>query len=104
GLAQAGLLAVAVEEVEELRLERAAGAVGVEVGEERGLHFLQHDRGVEPRAEALRHSGFARADRSFDRDVAELQGGPMISSRREDRTSGAASCEAPARPLLRDQL
>jgi L-alanine-DL-glutamate epimerase and related enzymes of enolase superfamily len=28
----------------------------------------------------------------------------MISSRREDRTSGAASREAPARPLLRDQF
>ena len=28
----------------------------------------------------------------------------MISSRREDRTSGAAPAEAPARPLLRDQL
>ena len=28
----------------------------------------------------------------------------MISSRREDRTSGAAAAEAPARPLLRDQL
>ena len=28
----------------------------------------------------------------------------MISSRREDRSSGAAPAEAPARPLLRDQL
>ena len=95
---------MAVEQVEQLRLQRGAGTVGVEIGEERILGFFQHDRRVEPCAKPLGERGFARADRAFDRDVAELQGGPMISSRREDRTSGAAPAEAPARPLLRDQL
>ena len=66
---------MAVEQVEELRLQRGAGPVGVEVGEKRILGFLEHDRGVEPRAEPLGQRGLARADRSFDRDVAELQGG-----------------------------
>src|SRR5260221_574132 len=79
-LAQRGLLAMTVEEIEQLCLQRRAGTVGVEIREERILHFLQHDRGVESRAETLGQRGFPRADRSFDRDVAELQGGPMISS------------------------
>src|SRR2546423_15481987 len=84
------------------RLQRGAVTVRVEIGEKRILAFLQQDRRVEPRAETLRQRGFARADRAFYRDVAERQGGRMISSRSEDRTSGAASAEAPARPLLRD--
>ena len=63
-----------VEEIEELRLQRGAGPVGVEIGEERILGFFQHDRRVEPRAEPLGERGLARADRAFDRDVAELQG------------------------------
>ena len=79
-LPQRRLLPVAVEQIKELRLERGARTVGVEIGEERVFHFLEHDRGVEARAETLRQSGFARADRSFDGDVPELQGGPMISS------------------------
>ena len=73
-LAQRGLLTMAVEEVEELRLKRGARAVGVEVAQKRVLHFLQHDCGVESSAEALRECGLARANRSFNRDVAELQG------------------------------
>ena len=87
GLPQRRLLAVAVEQVEELRLQRRAGTVGVEVGEERILGFFEHDRRVEARAEPLGQRGLARADRPFDRDVAELQGGPMISSRQCSQTS-----------------
>src|SRR5204862_4294715 len=47
----------------------------VEVGEERIVGFLQHDRRVEPRAQTLRQGGFAGADRTFYRDVAERQCG-----------------------------
>ena len=64
---------MAVQQIEELRLQRGAGLVGVEVGEKRIVGFLEHDRRVEPRAEPLGERGLARADRSFDRDVAELQ-------------------------------
>ena len=53
GLPQRRLLAVAIEQVEELRLQRRAGAVGVEVGEKRILGVLEHDRGVEPRRQPL---------------------------------------------------
>ena len=82
GLPERRLLAVAVEQIEELRLQRGAGPIGVEVGEKRILGFLEHEGRVEARAEPFGQRGFARADRTFDRDVAELQGGPMISSRR----------------------
>ena len=81
-LAERRLLAMAVQQIEELGLQRGAGPVGVEVGEKRIVGFLEHDRRIEPRAESFGQRGFARADRSLDRDVAELQGGPMISSRR----------------------
>ena len=67
-----------VEEVEELCLEGGAGSVGVEIGQKRIFHFFQHDRGVDSRAEAFRQCGFARPNRSFDRDVAELQGADDI--------------------------
>ena len=59
-----------------------ARAAGVEISEERVLRFLQHDRRIESRAEAFGQRGFACTDRSFDRDVAELQRGTMISSRK----------------------
>ena len=67
----------------QLRLQRSARPVAVEVAEERILRFFENERGVEPRREPLRECRFACADRTFDRDVAELQGAPMISSRRE---------------------
>ena len=47
------------------------------------LGRAQDERGVETRAEAFSECGFAGADGPFDRDVAELQGVPMISSRRD---------------------
>ena len=80
GLPERGLLPVAVEQIKKLRLERRTGTVGIEVGEERILGFFQHHRGVEARAEPLGENGFACADRTFNRDVAEGQGGTMISS------------------------
>ena len=76
---QRGLLPMALEQIEELRLQGRARTIGVEVREERILGVLEHERGVEAGGEPLGKSGFARADRSFDRDVAELQGDPMIS-------------------------
>ena len=41
------LLAVTRQQVEELRLQRGARTLGIEVGEKRVLTFLQHQRGVE---------------------------------------------------------
>ena len=75
GLAERDLLAMAVEQVEELCLQGRAGAIGVEVGEEGVLGFLEDDRGIEPRAEPFGQRGLARADGTFDREVAELQDG-----------------------------
>ena len=86
---------MAVEQVEELGLQRGAGPVGVEVGEKRILGFLEHDRRVEARAEPLGQRGLAGADRTFDRDVAELQGGPMISSRSGGRAPEYARGRTP---------
>ena len=65
-----------VEQIEELGLQRGAGAIGVEVGEKRILGFFEDERGVEARAEPLGQRRFAGADRTFDRDVAEVQGDP----------------------------
>ena len=70
---------MAIEQVEELGLQRGAGAVGVEVGEKRIVDLLEDDRRVEARAEPLRQRRLAGADRTFDRDVAEVQATPMIS-------------------------
>ena len=66
---------MAAEKKEELRLQRGAGTIGVEVGEEGIVGFLEHDGRVEPRTETLRKSGFTRADRTFYRDVPERQCG-----------------------------
>jgi len=67
---------VAVQQIEQLCLQRGTGTIGVEIGEERILCFLQHDGRVEACAKPFGQCGFARADRAFDRDVAKLQGGP----------------------------
>ena len=92
GLTQRDLLAMAVEQIEELRLQRGAGTVGVEIGEKRILGFFEDDRRVEPRAEPFGQRGLARADGPFDRDVTELQGGA------DDIIALVSS--APARPRL----
>ena len=68
------LLAVAIEEIEELSLERRARPFRVEVREERIFGILEQDGRFEPRAEALSERALAHANRSFDRDVAKLQG------------------------------
>ena len=80
-LTERRLLPMPVQQIEQLRLQGGAGPVGVEIGEERILRFLQDDGGIETSAEPFGECGFACADRPFDRDVAELQGGTMISSR-----------------------
>src|SRR6185503_11373662 len=71
-LPQRGLLAVPREREEQLGLERGPGAPAVEVREEWILPFVQHHGRVEPRAEPIRERRLADAERTFDRDVAEL--------------------------------
>src|SRR6185436_8894562 len=78
-LPQRGLLSMAIEQVEQLSLQRRPGAVGVEISEKRIFDFLEHDRCVEAGAEALRQRGLARADRTFDGEVTEVQATPMIT-------------------------
>src|SRR5512143_704145 len=72
-----------LKKVEELCLECGAGPVGVEIREERILRVLEYERRVKPGCEPLCERGLACTNRSFDRDVAELQGATMISSRRD---------------------
>src|SRR6185312_6325400 len=75
GLPQRDLLAVTIQQIEQLRLQRRAGTIGVEVGEKGIVGFLEDDRRVEARAEPFCERRFARANRPFNRDVTELQGG-----------------------------
>ena len=83
GLLERRLLAMAIEQVEELRLESCARTIAVEISE-KGIVGVFEDEGcVEPRRQPLCQRGFACADRTFHREVAELQGAPMISSRRD---------------------
>jgi hypothetical protein len=73
-LAERRLLTMAAQEIEELGLQGGARPIGVEVLEERVFGVLEHDRGIEARAEALRERGFAGANRTLDRDVPEAHG------------------------------
>jgi predicted dienelactone hydrolase len=59
---------------EELRLERVAGAVLVEAGEERVLAgLLEQQLGAGALGEQARERRLADADRPFDRDVAKAR-------------------------------
>ena len=75
GLAKRHLLAMAIEEVEQLRLQRGAGTIGVEVGKKWIVGFLEHDGRVEPCAEPFGERRLPCTDGPFNRDVTELQGG-----------------------------
>ncbi len=73
-LAKRRLLTMAAEEIEQLRLQRRARPIGVEVGEERIVGFFEDGGGIEPRREPFGQRGLAGTDRAFNRDVAKLQG------------------------------
>ena len=77
-------LPVTGERVEELRLERGAGAAGVEIGEERILGIVEDDRGVEPGAEPLgqRPSCRGRSGRRWRDSGTPSWRGSIASSRR----------------------
>src|SRR5262245_45015607 len=79
-----------IEQIEELGLKRRARTVRVKIREERIVGFLAHNRRVESYAKLLGERCFAGADGTFDRDVAEVHGDPMISSRREPYESAGA--------------
>jgi hypothetical protein len=68
-LPQSDELAVAVEQIEQLRLQRGAGAAGVEVGKKRILRVLEHGGSVEPRRHTLGESGLPDAEWAFNGDV-----------------------------------
>ena len=74
---------MAVQQVEELCLQSGARTVAIEIGEKRIFGLFENEGRVEPRRQPLCQRGFAGADRTFHREVAELQGAPMISSRRD---------------------
>ena len=81
---------MAVEQIEQLRLQRRAGTPRVEIDEERILGFFQHSCGVEPRRQPLGERRLARADRAFNRDVLERHSSSAAPGR------PAAACYHPA--------
>ena len=89
------LLPIAAEQEEDLGLERIAGAVGVEVTEERILfEDLQQQLSGQAFAEEARQRGLADADRTFDGDVG-VSGHGMAPC-------GAMMCYyTPIRPALK---
>ena len=73
-LPQRGLLPVSAQQVEQLRLQRRARAVCVEVGEKRIVLLFEDDRGIQALREVFGERRLADADRALDRDVTEGQG------------------------------
>ena len=83
------------EQVEELRLKRRSGPVSIEVGEERVVRVLLHQRRVEPGGKALGQGRLANANRALESDVAELQRGRSIAARFRRRQAMAPCYHAP---------
>src|SRR5262249_36615902 len=77
------LLSMAVQQVEQLCLKSGARTIAIEIAEKRIFGIFEDEGCVEPRRQPLCQRGFACADRTFHGEVAELQGAPMISSRRD---------------------
>ena len=73
GLPPVHELPMAIEQIEELRLKRGAGAVGVEIGEKRVLGVFADEGGVQARGQPFGECGLASANRPVDRDVVEVQ-------------------------------
>ena len=65
GLPQRLLLPVAVEQEEQLRLEGGARPIGIEVGEERVVRFLQDGRRVDVRGQPLGQRRLADTGRAL---------------------------------------
>jgi len=85
---------MAIEEKKKLRLQRCAGAAGVEVGQERIVGFFQHGCGIESARDSLGKRRFADTDRSFDSDVLKRHeqvcrlGVPAMLSSAHEQGSG----------------
>ena len=77
-LAQPRQLAVAAQQEEQLRLERRAGFVLVEIGEKRVLAVLEDGGGVDADREALGQRRLAHADGPFDSQVPVIHGAGSI--------------------------
>ena len=93
GLPQRRLLAVARQCEKELGLESGARSPALRVGEERVVEVVEYDRRVEALAQAVGESRLANADRSLDRDVAEIQGRAKYTSAAV-RRNGRADCDS----------
>jgi hypothetical protein len=75
GLPQARQLAMPVQQVEQLRLKRGAGAFGVEVGEKRVVGVFEDGRGIEARREPFGQYGFADPDGAFNSQIMKGHAG-----------------------------
>ena len=64
---------MAIEQIEQLRLQRGARPVGVEVGEERVFRIFEYQCRIESRCEPLGQRRLAGPERSFDGDVVKIQ-------------------------------
>jgi hypothetical protein len=65
---------VTIDQKEQLRLQRGARTIGVEVGKKGIVGVFEDERGVEACAEPLCQRGLPGPDWTFNRDVAEVQG------------------------------
>src|SRR5688572_8122740 len=92
GLAERLELADALEEEEELRGQRVAPHVAIELRQERvGLGILEEERRSEPLAELLREARLAAPDGALDDEVAMLHASRAASSRAVPRLPSFAS-------------
>src|SRR5260221_1229764 len=73
GLPTVHQLAMAVEQVEQLGLQRGAGAIRVEIREEGVFGILANRRRLEAGGQSFSECGLASANRPIDRDVVEVQ-------------------------------
>jgi hypothetical protein len=84
-LPQRLLLPVAVEQEEQLRLEGGARLVGVEVGQERVVRFLQDRRRIDVRGQPLGQRRLADTGGPFEGYITEIQGGGEYNGKRKMR-------------------
>ena len=92
---------MAVEEIEQLGLQRCRA--DPRRSRERVVGIFEDDRRIRRVPDVLSATSF-RADKPFDRDVAKLQAGPMISSRQCSQAFCRAVFSSRSRSCAQDRV